>query len=161
MMTKRIAPSLLIVLIAVLSACAGGGPVSPQAAPPRPVKAEQSPEEALRDRARQFWEARVKGDLVEQYGFLEPDAREQITLTGFVRARSAVNFSSYELEGVEVVGDQGRVRAKATFRMNLPQLSRFGPWTEPAITRWVRRDGVWYLKGSQEDVDKPLQAGEG
>jgi hypothetical protein len=148
-------------LLATLSACAGGVGTSGQTASPPQVKPEPSPEDALRVRATQFWEARIKGDLVTQYGLLEPGARERMTLTGFVRSRGSIIFSAYEFEGIEVVGNQGRVKTKATFRMNTPQLSRFGPWTQPASTLWVREGGVWYLKGSQEDVDKPMKAEEG
>jgi len=84
-----------------------------------------------------------------------------LTLTAFVRSRGAIVFLSYQLEGVEVVGDQGRIVAKTSFRMDLPQVSRFGPWTQPATTRWVRVGGIWYLKASQQDADTPLKTDEG
>lgn len=157
-MRRILLPVLL--MVALLSACAGRPPAPGQETPPPQAQAQQSPEEALRARATRFWELRVKGDLAEQYGFLELKAREQMTMTGFVRSRGAFKFQSYQIEGVEVVGDQGRVLATTTFRMDLPQLTAFGPWTHPAITRWVREGGAWYLKGSQEDAGQPLQAGD-
>ncbi len=158
-MRRTMVHFLLLWVAASLSACAGQALAAGQSAPPPQARVEQSPEEALRARATEFWDARVKGDLVTQYGFLEASAREQMTLTGFVRARGSVNFLSYLIEGVEVAGDQGRVLAKARFRMSLPQVERFGPWTQAAITRWVREGGVWYLKGSQEDAGQPLTPG--
>ncbi len=140
---RRSQSLLLVVLIGLLTACARQ--TTAQGTPPQ-TRVEQSPEEALRARATQFWEARVKGDLAAQYDLLEPKAREQVTLTGYVRARSGVVFLSYTLQEVEVAGAEGTVTANATFRLNLPQASRFGPWTQAAITRWVRVEGLWYLR---------------
>ncbi|MCI0408443.1 MAG: hypothetical protein L0191_07750 [Acidobacteria bacterium] len=150
---------LLFLLLTILSACAARAPAPGPGAALPPTQVDQSPEEALRARATQFWEARVKSDLVTQHGFLEPKAREQMTLTAFIRSRSAVVYLAYEIEGVEVAADQGRVLAKTKFRVALPQAERFGPWTQPAITRWVREGGAWYLKGSQDDAGQALTTG--
>lgn len=151
---------LLAVLIGALTAWAGQAPGQGTPSPPLQPQAPRSPEEALRARATTFWEARVKGDLVTQYELLEPAARERVTLTGFVLARSSVIFLSYEIQEVEVAGDKGRVTALTTFRMNLPQVSRFGPWDQRAIMRWVKVDGLWYHLYDQQDVKQPLRAGE-
>lgn len=148
---------LLALLIGGLTACAAQTPG--QGAPPQ-AAAPQTPEEALRSRATQFWDARVKGDMVTQYSLLEPAARERVTLTGFVRARSGVVFQSYKLEEVEVAGDEGHVTASTTFRLNLPKVSRFGPWDQRTIMRWARLDGQWYAKYDQQDVKEPQQAGQ-
>lgn len=144
-------------LIGVLTGCGGHGGVQlPNVQP--------APEEALRARAMELWEARVKGDLMAQYQLLEPKAREQMTLTGFARARGTVQFLSYTIEEVEVAEDQGQVKAKAKFKVNvsIPQLSRLGPYEHPVYTRWVLLgDRLWYLKGDQQDVGKPLKAATG
>ena len=152
---------VLAALIGGLSACAAQTSGQGQATPPPQVRATQSPEEALRARATQFWEARVKGDLATQYDLLEPAAREQVTLTGYVRARSSVIFKSYELQKVEVAGDEGLVTAKAAFRVNVPQLSRFGPWNQQVVLKWVMVDGLWYVRYDQQaDPGQRQQAGE-
>ncbi len=155
---RRNRPILLALLIGAMAACAGQP--SRQGTSPPQAQVAQSPEEALRAQATRFWELRVKGDLAAQYEFLEPKAREGMTLTGFIRARGTIVFLSYRIEEVETVADQGRVVAKTSFRLNDPRTSGFGPWTQPAITRWVREGGVWYLKGSQDDAGQPLKAGE-
>ena len=156
---KRSHVFLLTALIGALTACAGQAP-TPATPPPPQARAPQSPEEALRSRAIQFWEARVKGDLVTQYNLLEPKARELVTLTGFVRARGSITFFSYKLRDVEVTGDDGLVTATTSFRVNLPQVSRFGPWEQRAVLRWVRVDGLWYVLYDQQDVKQPLKAKE-
>lgn len=130
-----------------------------QEAPPR-ATITQSPEEALRAQATRFWEARVKGDMLTQYDLLEPKAREVVTLTGFALARSGVVFLSYKITKIETVDDQGRVVAETRFRMTHPKTARFGPWDQGVTIDWVREGDVWYLKGSQDDVGKPLKAGE-
>ena len=149
---------LLALLVGGLTACAGQPPSPSTAAPTAQVAL--TPEEALRARATRFWEARVKGDLATQYDLLEPKAREQVTLTGFVLARGSVVYQSYKIEDVEVSGDEGKVKAMTNFRLTLPQVSRFGPWDQLAIVKWVKVDGTWYVKYDQKDVDKPLQTGE-
>jgi hypothetical protein len=150
---------LLALMVGTLTACAGQ--TTGHSAPPS-LKAQpaQSPEDALRARATKFWEARVKGDLATQYDLIEPKAREQVTLTGFVRARSSLVFKSYKIESVEVAGDQGRVMTMTTFRLDLPQASRFGPWDQLTNMKWVKVDGQWYVMYEQKDFDQPLQAGE-
>jgi len=152
---KMFLPTLLI---GWLAACAGQ--MQGAATPTPPAQLQQSPEEALRARATQFWEARVKGDLAAQYDLLEPPARERVTLTGFYRSRSSVVFQSYKIQEVEAAGDEGWVTAMTTFRMNLPQVSRFGPWDQGTIMHWIRVNGVWYVGYDQQNVKKPLKAEE-
>jgi len=149
---------LPVLMIGLLTACAT--PTQGKAAPTPAVQAQQSPEEVLRARATQFWEARVKGDLATQYDLLEPSERQNVTLTGFYRSRSSMVFQSYEIQGVEVDDEVGLVKAKTTFRLNLKEVSRFGPWTQVAFMRWVRVGGLWYLRGDQQDVKQPTRAGD-
>ncbi len=149
---------LLVLLTGLLIACAGPTQGTP---PPPQARAPQSPEEALRARATQFWDARVKSDLVAQYELLEPRGREQMTLTGFVQSHSSIVFLSYEIQQIEVAGDEGRVTAMTKFRMNLPQVSRFGPWDQRVPMLWRRVDGLWYLGSDQQNIKEPLKAKEG
>jgi hypothetical protein len=148
---------LLVLLIGLLTGCAGHTGVG--SAPSPQPGAAQSPEEALRARATQFWEARVKGDLATQYDLLEPKGREQVTLTGFFHARSRVVFQSYEIQQVEVDGERGVVTTKTRFRLNLPTVSRYGPWDQVVVMRWVRVNGVWYVEYDQGDIKPPIQSG--
>ena len=151
---------LLALLIGLLMGCAGQTPS--QATPSPPAPAVQSPQEALRTRATQLWEARVKGDLGPQYDLLEPKAREQVTLTGFARARSSVIFQSYQIQNVdvEVNGEEGAVTTMTKFRLNLPKVSQFGPWDQLTTMKWVKVNGLWYFAYDQKDVKPPVQAGE-
>jgi hypothetical protein len=150
----------MVLLMALLTACAAQTAGTTTATPPQ-AQAPPSPEETLRVRATRYWDARVKGDLVTQYEYLEPRAREQVTLTGFVRARGGVVFQSYELEEVNVVGDEGLVASRATFRVTLKDVERFGPWTQRVLMHWVKVGDQWYVRYDQEGVKRLLEAGEG
>lgn len=151
-------PLLAVLLIGGLTACAGQ--IQSDSATPAQAIVIPSPEEALRAEAAKFWEARVKGDMVTQYNLQEPKAREGVTLTAFALARGTVTFLTYKITAVEAVGDEGKVTAETTFRLNHPKTGRFGPWDQTVFTRWVREGGVWYVKGNQEDAGKPLKAQE-
>ncbi len=172
---KRSVSHILIVLVGTLSACAGKlpgeSPRAPQevamarpgpSAPALPAEPARSPEESLRARATQFWEARVKDDVATQYAFLESKGRKQVTLTGYVLSHNGIAFKSYQLQEVVVDGDWGQVKASATYHLRMPKLSRFGPWTHEATTYWVREGGGWYLKFDQlEDAERLKRTGQG
>ncbi len=165
---KRSVSHILVVLVGALAGCAGQlpgeSPRTPQEAavarpgpsgPELPTEPARSPEEALRARATQFWEARVKDDLAAQYAFLEPKGREHVTLTAYVLSHTSFAFKSYQLQGVVVEGDWGQVKASATYRLRLPKVARFGPWTHEVTTYWRREGGGWYLKLDQlEDAQR-------
>jgi hypothetical protein len=152
-------PLLAVLLIGGLAACAGR--IQGDRAVPAQAVVVQSPEEALRAQATKFWEARVKGDVVTQYDLQEPKAKEGLTLTGFALARGTVTFLTYKITEVETDGDEGRVTLETTFRLNYPKMGRFGPWDQAVFMRWVRIDGMWLVKVSQDDAGKPLKAAEG
>lgn len=151
-------PLLAVLLIGGLAACAGR--THSGSAAPAPAIAIPSPEEALRAEATKFWEARIKGDMVTQYNLQEPKAREGVTLTAFTLARGTVVFLTYKITTVETAGDEGKVTAATTLRMNHPKMERFGAFDQIVSMLWVRQGGVWYVKGSQENAGKPLKAGE-
>lgn len=156
----RISIMPLLIIVGV-GACAGR-----QAAPPAPPTPQQAstapppaapvtPEVALRAQVARFWDARVKGDVAEQYGVLEPEARERVTLTAFVRSRRTFDFKSYEIQSVNVAGDRGSAKVKYTFALRVVHLSGFGPWTNETTELWMLRDGVWYRPYIQTETAIP------
>jgi len=168
-MRRSMSVILVWVLGGALTGCAGQVPGEPahhtsqeasaaRVGPSRPVvptEPAMTPEEALRARATKLWEARVKDDVETQYALLERKAREQLTLTGFARTHKSVTYRSYQLQEVVVDGDLGHVKATVTFRLRLPQVSGYGPFTREIPTFWVREEGGWYLKFSQlEDAER-------
>ncbi len=165
---KRSVSGILVVLVGALAGCAGQAPGesprSPQEAavarpgpsgPALPTEPARSPEEALRARATQLWEARVKDDVAAQYALLERKGREQVTLTSYVLSHQSIAYNSYQLQEVVVNGDWGMAKVSATFRLKLPKVAKFGPQTREVTTYWVREGGDWYLKLDQlEDAQR-------
>ena len=65
--------SLLLLVVMLLAGCAG-----------TQVLATRDPALRLRERGAQYWDARVKGDLLATYTLHEPAFRRAVTLTGFL-----------------------------------------------------------------------------
>jgi hypothetical protein len=115
------------------------------AQPPQTVAVD--PETRLRDRAAQYWEARVRGDLVETYQLHEPAFRRAVTLTAFAQGRGATTVLEYAVLEQEIQGTMGivRVKVRSSFRhpkMIKPAEPKWDEFTE----QWVRVDGDWYRK---------------
>jgi hypothetical protein len=146
---------VLIALVMAWAGCQTVPPPVPIKATPQPPPAPVSPEEALRGQVARFWDARIKGDLVKQYDLLEPEARERVTLTAFVRSRGTVDFKSHEIQAVNVVGDKGWAKVKYTFAVRMPQLTRFGSWSGESTEVWVLRNDLWYRPYNQKEAQNP------
>ena len=121
------------------------------AAPAAPV----SPEVALRDRVTIFWEARLKGDVARQYEFLEPAVKERVPLTAYVRSRGALDYRSYQVQSIHIVGEKGWVKVKSTYKLRVPRLAGFGPWDQEAFEVWALEDGVWHRPYNQQEAATP------
>lgn len=129
------ARSLLLVMI-VLAGCAGVQPV-----------AARDPELRLRERAAQYWDARLKGDLLTTYTVHEPAFRRAVTLTAFLQGRGLTPVLAYEILGERIEGDLGIVKIKMQSTITHPRLVRPAKpsWSE-FEEQWVRVDGEWYRK---------------
>lgn len=167
MIHRHLLPAFCL-LAAVTTACAGRETASsptpqPPAAPgPAAVVVPQpppgppvSPEEALRASVTRFWDARLKDDVALQYHFLEPEAKERVTLTAYVRSRGAIMFLAYVVKGIGLTEDKSWVTIMYTFKLNMPQLAGFGPWTETNPEVWVLRGGIWYRSYDQKEAHTP------
>jgi hypothetical protein len=145
---------LALFLAGCVSACAAAPP--PQSALPPPSVAPPppplSPQEALRARAEQFWNARVRDDPAMQWELLPSEDKQRVTLTAYVRSHSGLRYVDYTIQEVTVDGGEGTVRLVTRFRLNvtnLPpmvaaELTAKGPWPSRVNERWVMRDGTWY-----------------
>jgi hypothetical protein len=153
-------PALIGLLIGSIGCQAGPAPppqkiaALPPAAPP-PAPPPVSPEVALQERVTRFWEARIKDDVARQYDFLEPEAKERVLLTAFVRTHGTFHFRAYQVRSVNIVEEKGWVKVKYSYSIRVPQLAGFGPWTQEAFEVWVLRDGVWYRPYSQKEAATP------
>lgn len=101
----------------------------------------QSPEQALEQRATEYWKARALNDLATMYK-MESDALPGGTLTPQkMTALLGVPVRNVTVISPEVKGDKGTVKVKA--QVAVGQLG----WMPQEITDpWVRIDGEWYHK---------------
>lgn len=101
----------------------------------------------LRERASQYWDARIKGDLTTAYTTHEPAFRRAISLQTFAPSMGVTRILAYQIGEVRIEGDLGFVR------MKMRGVSAFAPsgkqtdlnWQE-IEERWVRVEGEWYRR---------------
>lgn len=155
----RIRVMPLLIIGGVVIACAGcqavKAPPPPKASVEAPAAAPVSPEVALRNRVTRFWEARLKDDAAVLYEFLDPEAKERVTLTAYVRSQGTFHFLAYQVQSINIVAEKAWVRVTYTFKMRIPQLAGFGPWTQESPEIWILREGVWYRPYSQQEALTP------
>ena len=136
----------------ILAGCAAGPthdtekPTLQQTAQP-PQAVMRDPEERLRARVAQYWDARVRGDLVETYQLHEPAFRRAVTLTAFAQGRGVTTIREYVVLGQEIQGNVAVVRAKINSSVRHPAMIRPSEprWYE-FEEQWVRVDDEWYRK---------------
>ena len=128
--------SLLPLLVVLLAGCVGAQAV-----------ATRDPSLRLRERVRQYWDARVRGDLLATYTLHEPAFRRAVPLTGFLQGRGATKVLEYEVLGERIEGELGIVKVKMKSTVTHPRLIRpvEPSWAE-FEEQWVRVDGEWYRK---------------
>lgn len=101
----------------------------------------QTPEEALRERATAYWQARVTGDLASAYGF-EAGARPGGGLTPYNYAKmgAGMNLTRLKVLDARVEGDKGVVEISAM--LHSPLMAQ--PFPQRMEDPWVLMEGVWY-----------------
>lgn len=127
---------LLLLLMLLLAGCAG-------------TQAVVTPDPALRlrERVAQYWDARVKGDLLATYTLHEPAFRRAVTLTAFLQGRGVTKVFEHEILGEQITGDLGivKVKVKSTVTHSMLVKPVEPSWAE-FEEQWVRAEGEWYRK---------------
>ncbi|MFC5500513.1 hypothetical protein ACFPOE_23425 [Caenimonas terrae] len=106
------------------------------------------PEQVVRERATQQWQARIAGDLDKSYGFTTPSYRGGTSLETFKKGfGSAVVVKSAEVATVVCeTTDKCVVNAKVVAQPNLLLGRRaVPPFTTYIDETWLREDGQWWL----------------
>jgi hypothetical protein len=128
-------PGLLLAAV-LLAGCAGIQAV-----------AVRNPQLGLRERGAQYWDARLKGDLLATYTLHEPAFRRAVTLTAFLQGRGMTPVLVYEILGERIEGDLGIVKVKIKSTVTHPKLVKpVEPFWAEFEEQWVRVDGIWYRK---------------
>ncbi len=135
-MVRMLRGMRLLLLLAVAAGCAA----------PR-VQKSADPQARLVERAKEYWEARVRGDLIETYRFHEPNFRKKVTLTAFLQGRGVTTVLDYEIKGVKIEGIKGFVTMRIYFTINHPLLVKpVEPRWDEVEEQWRWVDGEWYRR---------------
>lgn len=122
--------------VLAVSACAGQGL----------RQAVQNPDERLRERVRQYWEARVRDDIVEQYSLEEPWIRERVSLTAYARGKGATKILEYEIKGVEVKASDAVVTLHLKYKIMISKLAHLPLQEVDTEQHWVWVGDEWFLR---------------
>jgi hypothetical protein len=102
--------------------------------------------EALAKRADELWRAKENLHLNTVYELIEPKFKEKMSIEEFTGKKGLLSYYSHAVEWAETTGDSGRVKIKSMSKPSDPHLSKGEPMETSSIEKWVKIDGLWYLK---------------
>jgi hypothetical protein len=103
--------------------------------------------ERLKERARQYWQARAKKNLVATYDLHEPGFKRVVTLTGFLQGAGVSQVLAFEILGARIEGSLGVVQVKFQAVSKHPLLVKPAEpvWYE-VEEQWILVDREWFRK---------------
>ena len=125
--------------------------VSSTPASPTPLGSEADIQ-TLRQRAAEFWAARVAGDPEAQWKLLEPRGKGRLTAREYGAEPGGGRYLAYQVEGATVNGIFATVKVRVLVQMILPPSStiRAAPRQVSIVDDgWIRIGGVWYRRLDQ------------
>jgi hypothetical protein len=126
-----LAAALATAVLAGLTACA--------VAPP------QTPEEAVRDRATERWQALIFGKFDRSYQLHAPSFRKDTSYDKYFSGISNnMQWTGVEVYGVKCEAAKCSVRLNITLNSPLPQRIA-GPISNALDETWVLEDGQWWF----------------
>lgn len=104
-------------------------------------------EKHLRERVKQFWTARMAGDVATDYALLDPISRANLPVLNY-RYDVNVQFKDYTIKRMTINGNFAKVEVEFTASLPAGALG-FGskatdPKKETTEMRWAWIDGDWY-----------------
>jgi hypothetical protein len=129
-------------------------PVSKEAgAPPAAAKPEEQAQ-ALRERAAEYWAARMEGDDKTQWELLEPRGKGRVTAQEYAAGRSGVRYLGYQIEDAAIDGYFAIVKVRLLFQPILPRMTSVPVQTVLMDDQWVRVAGTWYRQLDERQAPK-------
>jgi hypothetical protein len=143
----------LLILSPLVGAPGGNAQNTPAAPSPVPTisaapssGAPSEDAQHLRERAAEFWAARVAGDINKQWQLLEPRGQGRMTAAEYASNRGAVKYLAYQVEDATVTGYFGTVNVRLLIQPMFVAPGR-GPAPPSAFLlpdKWVKVRGTWY-----------------
>ena len=128
---------------------------APNATAPAPTiptaTAPASPDadvDTLRERAAEFWAARVAGDAKAQWQLLEPRGKGRSTAEEYGARPTGGRYLAYQVEDATVKGYFGTVKIRLIVQQVLPSpgAKPLAPQATTLEDGWIRVKGVWYRR---------------
>ncbi len=106
---------------------------------------------ALRQRAAEYWAARVARDYRAQWELSEPRLKGRITAEEYAAGRGAIQYLGYDVGDADIKGSFASVQVKVIARITLPgSQSKPVVKTQTVPDAWIKVEGVWYRRADQE-----------
>lgn len=100
--------------------------------------------DTLESRVRQFWDAKVAGDLTKAYALEAASQTGEIDLGGYLRKRSpAVRYREYSIKSISEQGDWANVEVEFSYQLRYPRAGDISSATRTR-ERWLKLNGTWY-----------------
>jgi len=96
---------------------------------------------SLEEQVREYWEARIKGDVEQAYALEVPGALDKPAYLNKL-LKSPIVFKAYTIKSIKENGDQAEVELRMEYL--LPGLAR--PASSTMVDEWVKVHGRWYHK---------------
>jgi hypothetical protein len=129
-------------------------PVSKETgAPPTAAKSAEQVQ-ALRERAAEYWAARMEGDDKTQWELLEPRGKGRVTAKEYAAGRSGVRYLGYQIEDAVIDGYFAIVKVRLLFQPVLQRMASVPVQTVLMDDQWVRVAGTWYRQLDERQAPK-------
>lgn len=106
----------------------------------QPVASETKEEMVMR-RSKEFWDARIAGDIDKAYQYLSPGSKTVLSTLGFANKSSHVKFTKFETSSVTCEEDACYVNGMLTY--DHPKMNNI---RTPIKDIWVfEQNEAWYV----------------
>ena len=112
--------------------------------PLSPAYRDQAGEKQLRQRFQGTWDARRARDWERLYQFVDPNDLDDVSQAEFAESESLFEYLSCDVKWIEVVADQGKVRAAYHHRVTDPNMTKLPPREAEITEFWVKVNDEWY-----------------
>src|SRR3990172_6907642 len=145
-LVRTLSAAGLVVLAGV--GCSTGVPDQGVSASSAPM-ASEAEILALKERAAEFWAARVSRDVEAQWRLLEPRWTGRMTAAEDGSDLTGGRWLAYQVEEATVTGVFAMVKVRLLVQQNLPPgagRTRVSPQVTIVDDGWIRIRGVWYRR---------------
>ena len=123
-------PPIFLFVLFLLAGCAG-------------LKLSEGSAETLHQRAQEFWDARVAGDLVTCYKYELNAKLKKMSLTDYIKSKGNLIYKTAKVLSVSLK-DDSVAEVKVSLEYALPAFGTSRIMKSIITEKWSKVDGVWY-----------------